>query len=140
MNSGAGEDTRKSRAIIRDMIRHENQLRTERLGWLLTLNGLLFAALGFAWDADESVRLVGVLAFLGVVVAVGALVAMNISDQAIAKLRCWACAHPDAADPPVVGIQSSDLKRPWINRLAPWNLLPWSLMIVWPALFVLRCV
>jgi hypothetical protein len=32
------------------MIMHENQLINDRVTWLLTFQGLLLAALGFAWE------------------------------------------------------------------------------------------
>jgi hypothetical protein len=35
---------------FREMVRHENELMNHRVSWLLTLQGLLFTALGFAWD------------------------------------------------------------------------------------------
>jgi hypothetical protein len=52
MNTAASDDD--YRAVIRSMIQHEDQLRAQRLGWLLTLNGFLFAALGFAWNSDAA--------------------------------------------------------------------------------------
>lgn len=35
---------------IRNLIRHENELINQRLTWLGTFQGLLLAALAFAWD------------------------------------------------------------------------------------------
>ena len=34
---------------LRQMIRHESEVINARLSYLMTLQGLLFAALGFAW-------------------------------------------------------------------------------------------
>jgi len=35
---------------LRSMVRHENDLINQRMGWLLQLQGFLFAALAFGWD------------------------------------------------------------------------------------------
>jgi hypothetical protein len=44
---------------VRQMIYHEGELINHRIGWLVTLQGLLFAALGFAWnDAKELVYVI----------------------------------------------------------------------------------
>jgi hypothetical protein len=136
--SPPGTSTEESRAIIREMIRHEDKLRTERLGWLLTLNGFLFAALGFAWGAKEASRLVFVLAILGVVVGLSALAAMNISGQAVRQLRNWSDELPGKAwAAPVMGTRSADLPL-WARILVPWRVLPWALVVAWPLLYVLR--
>ena len=38
--------------VIRDMIQHENVLVNQRLSWMFTLGGLLFAATSFLWKAS----------------------------------------------------------------------------------------
>jgi hypothetical protein len=81
------------REILRTMIEQENQLRNQRLGYLLTLNGLLFAALGFAWDAAHALSLVVVLALMGISVAAVGLAAMLLSDRAIRYLRLRGPTH-----------------------------------------------
>ncbi len=35
---------------VRDLIQHENNLINHRIGWMATLEGLLFAALSFSWQ------------------------------------------------------------------------------------------
>jgi hypothetical protein len=72
------------------MIQHEDDLRNQRLGYLLTLNGFLFAALGFAWNARQARSLVLVLSIMGILIAVSSFVSMILSDAAIRYLRCRA--------------------------------------------------
>ena len=38
--------------IIREMIRHEDQLLNHRLTWMWTLQGLLFSAAAFLWKSE----------------------------------------------------------------------------------------
>jgi hypothetical protein len=133
------EEPRKQREIIREMIRHEDKLRAEKLGWLLTLNGLLFAGAGFAWNTDEPgqrTALVFVLGFLGVVSGISAFVTMTLSGKAIGKLRDWSDNRPaEAWEAPVVGMRSADLgNMSWARWLQPWFVLPWGLVVVWCAL------
>jgi hypothetical protein len=80
------EAVEAGRAILRDLIQHEDQLRDQRLGYLLTLNGLLFAALGFAWTSQTAGPLLGVIAAMGIGIAVVGLSSMILSDWAI---RYW---------------------------------------------------
>ncbi len=69
------------------MIQHEDDLRNQRLGYLLTLNGLLFTALAFAWKAQAARPLVLLLAGMGIVTAASGYGSMKSSDVAIRALR-----------------------------------------------------
>jgi len=79
--------TEGGRATLRRMIQHEDDLRNQRLAYLLTLNGLLFTALAFAWRAPHALSLVVVLAVMGVLIAASAFFSMRLSDRAIRYLR-----------------------------------------------------
>ena len=79
--SGGGRET------LRRMIQHEDDLRNQRLGYLLTLNGLLFTALAFAWRAPRALSLVLILAAMGALIATSAYFSMRLSDRAIRYLR-----------------------------------------------------
>src|ERR1700686_3690137 len=104
------------RDTLRVMISHEDDLRDQRLGYLLTLNGLLFAALGFAWSNKEAKSLVLILSVLGFFVALGALAGMTTSDVATKKLRDR-IADP-LSDPPIVGIKGDLPKGEGVPRWA----------------------
>ncbi len=140
VGSGAVSSTEKDRDTIREMIWHEDSLRDQRLGWFLTLNGLLFAGLGFAWTAHNALHLVVVFAVLGVVVGLTTWVGMTINNRAIRQLKCWAKQHTEGSEhdlPPVAGIGSEELDT-WQEKFPPWRVLPWALVAIWIALPIVR--
>jgi hypothetical protein len=150
------------REILRAMIEHENQLRNQRLGYLLTLNGLLFAALGFAWSASHAKSLVVVLAVMGIAVAAIAFVSMLLSDLAIRYLRLRgptdierSRGHGFTVDPNVeletipVALSKKQLDQAlaadtykWTAEriLQPWHSLPMILGGAWLAILIIGLV
>lgn len=40
-------------SVVRGMITSVNELTIQRMLWMATFNGLLFATLGFAWDKPD---------------------------------------------------------------------------------------
>jgi hypothetical protein len=121
------------------MIRHEDVLRNDRLGYVLTINGFLFTGLGFAWSGPEAKRLVVLFALFGVAIAAISMQAMETSTQAIAKLRDAGDALPDDGLP-IVGLRSDQLAAPWrrLTWLAPATAVPCALFVIWPALAIVR--
>jgi hypothetical protein len=133
--------------ILRTMIRHEDGLRDQRLGWLFALNGFLFAALGFAWSDSDSTSLVVIVSVLGVVVGVSSASAMYASEVAIKRLRDLGTRAPgeESHPMPIVALRSEDLvARGGVGRLVPklypWRLIPWCLVVAWLAVLVVRMV
>ena len=110
--------------IIRVMIRHENELANHRASWLNAVQGLLFAALAFAWkDVPTYPRLVTLLALVGIAVAVLSLVALGMATYAITQLLgYWKKKGGSYSGPPVVGafVKPDSM----LAYLTPWNLLP----------------
>ena len=45
---------------------HENDLMNHRITWFITLQGLLFAALGFSWGKTDAKNLIIILGLLGI--------------------------------------------------------------------------
>jgi len=138
----------EGKAILRQLIQHEDQLRDQRLGYLLTLNGLLFAALGIAWTAKDANPLLVVIAGMGIVIAAVSLGSMTLSDAAI---RYW---KNKAGEPPgeiVVAFSLSDLEKETANwrfrpenkkdmvrwLFAAWHALPLIFGIAWVLIFCL---
>ena len=124
------------RDVVRSMIAQEDTLRDQRLGWLFALNGLLFAAVGFAWNDKDSVPLIVTLAALGVAVSVSVKVSLVASDQAVHALRAF--VHVETYDPPVWGadyVELNDLSR----KVYPWVAIPWFLALAWIAIAIARC-
>ena len=52
-------------AVVREMITREDELTNQRMLWMAAFNGLLFAALGFAWDKPGARFLTVVFSILG---------------------------------------------------------------------------
>jgi hypothetical protein len=135
------------------MIQHEDDLRSQRLGYFLTLNGFLFAALGFAWKAPHSRPLVLVLAVMGFFVAWSTSASMKGSDAAIRDLRDRAktsdVGHSGGTGPEVladlqsipVAFSSEEIRagvkkaeRKAGRLLQPWHALPLILLVAWAVL------
>jgi hypothetical protein len=70
-----------------EMMKHEDDLRAQRLGWYLTINGLLFAALGFTWKFAAATPLVLAFSAFGVSLGLSTLATMRVSRIAIQYLR-----------------------------------------------------
>jgi hypothetical protein len=85
-------------------------------------------------------RLVGALAVLGFVVGLSAFAAMRVSNCAIKRLKDLAAQHQGSSleeSLPVVGATHEDLEK-WVQLIVPWNVLPWALMVIWPAVYLAR--
>lgn len=122
--------------IIRRMIEHENQLRNNRLTWFITVQSLLFAGLGLAWDS-QPIGLIMIFCLLGIVVAVSAFFALRLNERAFVELHAWWEKElSDYLGPPKVGYYDGggwSLER----MLRPWEILPWVFISAWIAVFVL---
>jgi hypothetical protein len=116
------------------MIRHEDALRDQRLGWLFALDGFLFATVGFAWDQPHTTGLIWAIAAVGIVAGLSALASMRISSRAIRNLKEEAGGRGR-----VMGIQRDDSpfddKLPWpTGWLFPWVWMPLALVVIWPVI------
>ena len=111
--------------IVREMISKEADLINHRFTWLATLQGFLFAALGFAWkDAKE---LVPCIVVLGIGSAVSSAAILWCSQMTIKGLKQqWDRNKPQGyVGPDVMG---------FIPRIRGFALiLPWLFL---PSLFV----
>src|SRR5205823_760429 len=58
-----------------DRIKYENELINQRLTWLGTFQGLLLAALAFAWGKSSATAIVCVICVVGAIVALSTWVA-----------------------------------------------------------------
>jgi len=137
-NRTSSPDNQDSASIIRAMIEHENEQQNNRLTWLLTVQGLLFAGLSFAWDKTDARQLVQVLCLMGALVALSSWAALRVSKQAMASMRDWWDRNkPEGyAGPDVVGYRSQGGFLLWLIR--PWRFLPWVFFVGWILVFVLN--
>ncbi len=117
-----GEPPRDVRddSVVRELIKHENELVNHRLTWFITLQGLLFAALGFAWDKADSKGLIFVFCGLGVLSAASTATVLHGGAMAVGRLS-----------------KSQSPSNKVIGRIAPWYervIYPWY---AFPVLFAL---
>lgn len=123
-------------AIVRAMIQHENELRNNRIVWFITIEGLLFAALGFAWK--DAHQLIYILCLLGLATAVSSSRELKLSSLGVNHLKNWWRAwlhqheHHTYTGPPVIGLDLEGLSAsPWGLKLRPARMLPWLFVGAW---------
>lgn len=122
-------------SIIREMLQHENELINQRLGWLFTLQGLLFGAMSLTWkDNTEVVLILGTIGVLSCV-SVGYTLAVSArtTKELIELAQTYKRPHPNAIFPPTVGARTPSLQ--W---LFPARILPWVLGLAWIAVLALQ--
>ena len=124
-------------SIIRSMIKNENDLINHRLTWLGTFQGLLLAALAFAWDKIDAWGVVTILCVLGALVALSTGVATLLANQAIKILvDLWDENMPNGYfGPDVEGARSH--KR-WFRFLMPGYFLPLLFIVGWIAITIIH--
>lgn len=117
--------------VIRSMIDKENELINHRITWLTTIQGLLFASLGFAWDKGNARSLIEVLCLLGVAISVVHFFALIAATRAIGRLFDWWEAHkPQGYEGP--GVAGLPPYKNLILRYAVfWNWVPLIFLLAW---------
>jgi hypothetical protein len=135
--------------VIREMIRHENDLTTHRIMWLLIVQGLIANAAVNASPASKQVS--SALAAVGILVTLSAFIILYKSYQARGYLQFLGNKAKEGTlrdeDLPLLGWPSRRIKAwwrkvwpcPWIGKgsdvLEPFFFLPTLLVTAW--LFVL---
>jgi hypothetical protein len=115
--------------VIRSMIEHEGDLLNHRITWMVTLQGLLFAALGFAWDKKDAGGLILVFGLLGLVVSISSAASFGAAIRAEKRLLAWWDENTrDYSGPDVVGWRASN---GFSERLYPWRVLPIVFFLAW---------
>jgi hypothetical protein len=117
--------------VIRDMIRHEENLIISRAHWLVTLQAILFAGLAFSWEQDRALSLT--LVGFGVATALMFFPHLSYGNSAIQRLELWfQQRHGQLLDhphPPLRGL-SGDI--PWYYQvLLNWRALPSFFLVGW---------
>lgn len=121
--------------IIRGMIEHENTLLNHRINWLVTIQGLLFAGLGFTWDKSDARGLVSIFCMLAILVSCSAMISFFLATKAMNDLLLWWDNYKvqnNYSGPDVKGLRSSQYK--WFRRLSflyPWHALPIIFILAW---------
>jgi len=128
--------------IVREMIKHEDELTNERLTWLGQFEGLLFVAYGLAVKDLNDPVLTWIVCSLGLLIALSVLFATVRADKATGKLAhewdvnkgsleggCW--------EPDVQGIRGN---KWWEKLLWPGRSLPLLFGLTWLAIVIRQMV
>lgn len=127
--------------IIRSMLMHESEVMNHRITWLVTIQGLLFAGLGFAWDKGDAKNLVTVFSVVGILVSASAHTVLFFSSQASRDLVNWWNEHKPLGylGPDVIGGQpTSPQQRSILWLLRPWRSLPWIFASGWSVIMIIN--
>lgn len=127
---------------IRDMIRNENDLRNTRIGWLSTLQGLLFTAFGLAMTKPEYIAAKSIIALLGFAIACLTIWGVSKSIKARQELLRWWDEGDSSSKsyknrptnykgPDVIGLRPS--AQPYWT---PGMLIPGAFAVAWPILYL----
>ena len=139
--------------VIREMIFKENEMMNSRITWLVTLQGLLFAALGFAWKDGK--ELIPAVSLLGLSVAFVSAPTLFLSHLAIKQLISVWDKHDKVSDYnnlPIIGYYDHPSKSPspstdhstfdklmlkLSSRISIWFTLPILFIVAWIYIFLI---
>ena len=131
-------------AVVREMITREDELTNQRMLWMAAFNGLLFAALGFAWDKPGARFLTVVFSILGFTASFLNGLALLFASLAQRRLLFWWQRRKPTpyTGPGVMGGKPLDSLRLYSFYFTPWILLALALAVGWLAIlrFVLARV
>ena len=122
---------------VRSMIKAENEFANHRLGWMNTINGLLFAGVAFAWGKVNASLIIGLFCVFGIFVCLTTFGGVVAAVRAMLRqFDWWERNKPTAySGPEVIGIP------PPVNGflrylLAPQLHPPLIFMMAWVAILV----
>lgn len=126
---------------IRSMIDKENDSVNHRITWLITIQGLFFATLGFSWDKPKAIQLIQVLSLLGIAISILVFFALLSATNPRGQLcNWWGINKPkDYSGPDVIGL-TSILKHPILRYFTFWNWIPLLFIIAWLSVWYLMAV
>jgi len=122
---------------VREMITKENELTNQRMLWMAAFNGLLFAAIGFAWDKSGVKFLSIVISLLGISASFLNGLALIFASNAQRRLLFWWHENkpPSYVGPGVMGCEPLD-KKLYSLYVTPWILLASIFTVGWLAILI----
>lgn len=121
----------------REMIRHENDLINQRLTWLSGFQGLLFAALAFAWGKSNIFYLSVIICIVGFLIAVSIGLATSKANRAIKNLsQEWDEKKLENYDGP--DIEGNRCGSEKLDILLPGSFVPLVFSVAWVFIFAIR--
>jgi len=127
----------KAESAIRELIRHENDVVHQRLTWLIQSQGLLFAALAFAWQKAPALAIM--LPVLGIATALSMWAAIANYSPAVRGLRNWWEINVSDEDKKGRLVIGRWAPSKGINKsLRPWRALPIIFIAAWIIVLLIR--
>lgn len=126
--------------IIREMIRHEDDVINQRFTWLCQIQGFLFAALAFVWKEQTANSLVLLLCLIGYSVAISTWFSLRAASIGIGRLlNWWDSYEPADYSGPAVYAREASLVG-WDDKISlrPWYFLPLIFGLAWSAVLIIR--
>jgi hypothetical protein len=118
-------------ARVSGWLEHENQLVSHRMGWMLTLQGLLFAAVAFFTKGGSNAFPILVICGVGIVSCVSITHAIHGSCRILDILNQErrSLVHDMDVESGFEPIPVFPKRR--LNFLYPWRILPTTLCVAW---------
>ncbi|WP_153018597.1 hypothetical protein [Marichromatium gracile] len=119
---------KEKKEIIREMIKHENELTNHRLNWMIATQGLMLVSVAnvITKTQPESTLLVFLVSTIGVFVSLATVIGLRGSGIAVRNLMVWYKEHQsdeEGSDPPVIGFrrdnESEEVRR--VLRNSPFG-------------------
>lgn len=129
----------KHEKVIRKMITREDELTNQRMLWTAAFNGLLFTALGFAWDKRDTQFLRIVFCFLGFTASFLNGIALVAAARAQRRLLLWwhEKRPRNYSGPGVMGAEPLDAKKNSYSMFfTPWIITAFIFAVGWLAILV----
>ena len=126
---------------VREMIRHEDNLINNRVGWMCATSGLFATAVGFLWGKGSTTFLICGIALVGFASCFATLFTLLAATKAMARLRrYWRENVPaDYKGPGVMGLDS--LGPGPFHRIAdyfnPWDAIALTFSLAWIGVIVI---
>lgn len=132
MESKMLDESGKYEETVRLMIHRENEIIHQRLTWCITIQGFLFAAVGFSWDKAGSKPFVALICVLGFLLSLILSSTMVGASRATRRLLAWWDTNKpkDYNGPGVIGLE------PYRSGLPSWS-GPWTyISIIFAAIWI----
>lgn len=129
-------DSKQEQIIARN--KHETELIHQRMTWLGTFQGLLFAAVAFAWDKQSAKPVLYVACIVGVLVSTSIDHAIRRANIAIDKATAeWDRIKPaDYDELDVEGFRSGS----GVAWLMPGVFVPKVFIATWVVMGLITCI
>lgn len=128
------EASTKNAGIIRSMIKHEDDLRNNRLNWMIPMHSLLFVAYAQLISGYPEFQLL--IAIVGIITSISFGICFIHGNLGIKRLKCWWDEERKGKEePPVMGLRHDEKQENMSVRvtyyLMPSQLLPWVFLAAW---------